>query len=615
MLQHRMRRVCGLVGGVASAICVLTARAQGSDIVTFPLMTNFVPTDVSGDGRVIVGSRRSGGVDVTFITTRETANGYSADELRPPAPYTSILGEAVSADGTTIVGQLSGGGAPTTAFRWRAQTGFELLAGHGGLRSQFAYDVSHDGSVVVGEALASGGSVATLWNAAGVPTNLGRLPGDATSVALGVSADGAIVVGKSGAGKAFRWSATSGMVNISPALPELELEFPSFEAVRVSSNGRVIVGNVLGTGLTGGSYAWHIKDGVAQPMPPSSGDRRGSVRGLTSTGHTWVGTQATTGGITWQWDPVEFQPAWSAYRDTWNGPTRLYANANAISDDESTLVGLATSSGLGYIHLRNVTRRIDVSGDGLLDIFWRNTTTGQNGSWSMLMGSTPTVQSWWSFPTVPAGQGWAMQAMLDLTGDGNPDCVWRNTTTGLTGFWTMLGGTVQRWTTMPFAPVDPAWSIIGSGDANQDRIDDLFWYNATTGACGWWLMQPMGRIGAWLSFPTVPPSTGWRPVLIGHLNNFPEPEVFWRNATTGENGVWLVEKSGPSVLGWLSLPTVATPGWSPRMVRDVSGDGLGDVLWHSTTTGQCGLWIMDPSGEISSWWSLPTVPAGWIPGP
>jgi probable HAF family extracellular repeat protein len=70
-------------------------------------------------------------------------------------------------------------------------------------------------------------------------TGIGTLPGDTSSQALGVSADGSVVVGLGGMGggynHAVRWTRETGPVNIAP-------QSPFAHAHAVSADGQVIVG-------------------------------------------------------------------------------------------------------------------------------------------------------------------------------------------------------------------------------------------------------------------------------------------------------------------------------------------------------------------------------------
>jgi probable HAF family extracellular repeat protein len=111
-----------------------------------------------------------------------------------------------------------------------------------------AYGVSADGAVVVGRAKnASGQWRAFWWTAKTGMQDLGTLPGyENASEAYGVSAGGAVVVGTASAGgneHAFRWTVQSGMQDLNKLYANL-LQNGSVlgEATAISPDGRYIVG-------------------------------------------------------------------------------------------------------------------------------------------------------------------------------------------------------------------------------------------------------------------------------------------------------------------------------------------------------------------------------------
>jgi probable HAF family extracellular repeat protein len=155
--------------------------------------------------------------------------------------------DAVSADGSVVVGEADNAVGQRRAFRWTEAGGMQDLGTLGGDES-WAYGVSADGSVVVGWAFnAAGQRRAFRWTAAGGMQDLGTLPGGDRSSAYGVSADGSVVVGgaRNAAGdrRAFRWTAAGGMEDLNITYAHLLTNGSVlYRADAISPDGRYIVG-------------------------------------------------------------------------------------------------------------------------------------------------------------------------------------------------------------------------------------------------------------------------------------------------------------------------------------------------------------------------------------
>jgi hypothetical protein len=80
---------------------------------------------------------------------------------------------------------------------------------------------------------------------------------------------------------------------------------------------------------------------------------------------------------------------------------------------------------------------------------------------------------------------WEVTKTGDLNGDGNPDLIVHNASTGQTAVWIMNGTTLTGWTLLL---TSPDWNVIEAVDLNGDGKTDLLWYDASTGQSVAWLM-------------------------------------------------------------------------------------------------------------------------------
>ncbi|HEX9092478.1 MAG TPA: VCBS repeat-containing protein, partial [Coriobacteriia bacterium] len=186
----------------------------------------------------------------------------------------------------------------------------------------------------------------------------------------------------------------------------------------------------------------------------------------------------------------------------------------------------------------------DLDGDGDTDLLWRNAKTGALGAW-LLDGTTqarsvalPAVSFPWGQP-----QDWEVRGLADFNGDGKPDIVWRNVY-GAHLYVTFLNGTtpVSGTLTWPQRPsnTDFAWQIGAVADLNGDGKPDVVWNNRSTGALKVWFMN--GTTGS--SYGTTNPGTtgdpNWRVLGAADYNNDGKPDLFLVNSATQEMQVWLM---------------------------------------------------------------------------
>src|SRR5690349_12474257 len=86
-------------------------------------------------------------------------------------------------------------------------------------------------------------------------------------------------------------------------------------------------------------------------------------------------------------------------------------------------------------------------------------------------------------------------AIADFNGDGGSDVIWRNGTTGENYLYAMNGTTILPAEGYLRRVADLNWKMAAFGDFNGDGKTDIFWRNASTGENYIYLMDGTAIIG------------------------------------------------------------------------------------------------------------------------
>ncbi len=181
----------------------------------------------------------------------------------------------VSANGSVIVGWARGDRG-RQAFRWTKQTGMVGLLAPA--ESQ-ALGISLDGTVTVGWSGGLTRSEPVQWTSSGVMFLDGVPGGDSVAVATATSGDGSVIVGWDEDHGAFRWTKDGGFSYLGTS--------PKVHDVVISGDGSVIAGS-HNSGSQSRPFLWTEQDGV-QPLPALQVSHDAWVRDLSADGRVAVG--------------------------------------------------------------------------------------------------------------------------------------------------------------------------------------------------------------------------------------------------------------------------------------------------------------------------------------
>lgn len=144
--------------------------------------------------------------------------------------------------------------------------------------------------------------------------------------------------------------------------------------------------------------------------------------------------------------------------------------------------------------------------------------------------------------------------------------------------------------TLPTAPGDPAWKVVGLGDFNRDGRRDILWQH-DTGPLAVWMMNGSMILDGAITNPSTPGDANWRVVACGDLDGDGYPDIVFRHRITNILAAWFM--NGFNLRDGSSLShQVADTGWKVKSAADLDGDRKADLIWQHTDGSLAG-WLMN----------------------
>jgi probable HAF family extracellular repeat protein len=228
-----------------------------------------IANDISSDSSTITGTLMmidKGALSIGDLTNAlgfeafiwDENNGYKVLGSLSDSKMFSIA-NAVNSDGSIVAGTSEGNNG-MEAFKWTLSAGMTGLGDlSGGEYYSSALDISNDGNKIVGfSSVGTDIYEAFKWTPEGGMKGLGRPSALESSLAMGISGDGKIVVGAMGNLEnknlnAFRWDEDNGMQKVTSWLANTGASVPSTLSLDIATSTNDD-GNVIG-GMSEGA-AW-----------------------------------------------------------------------------------------------------------------------------------------------------------------------------------------------------------------------------------------------------------------------------------------------------------------------------------------------------------------------
>jgi hypothetical protein len=233
--------------------------------------------------------------------------------------------------------------------------------------------------------------------------------------------------------------------------------------------------------------------------------------------------------------------------------------------------------------------KADFAGNGSPDLLFQNSSTGQAMLW--LMNGTTFLSSKIIGNEPPP---WTVVGTGDFYGNGNIDVVLQNYSTGEIMVWSMNGtsfGSLQYIGTES----NTNWKIAATGDFNGDGKPDLLWQNTSNGGVVIWQMNGTSLVST--TNVGVESNTNWAIVGTGDFNGDGNTDIVWQNNSTGQVMIWFMK--GTTFVSSEIIATVSNTAWKIVGTGDFNGDGKPDLIWQNTSNGGIETWLMNGTSLIS----------------
>jgi YD repeat-containing protein len=235
---------------------------------------------------------------------------------------------------------------------------------------------------------------------------------------------------------------------------------------------------------------------------------------------------------------------------------------------------------------------VDFDGNGVPDLVYQNTSTWQV---NVDYYGGPAGTTFQSYACLSCGidvTGWQLAAVADFNGDGHPDLVYQNTSSGQVNvdyYGGTNGATFESWACLSCGIPTSGWTVVAAADFDSNGTPDLVYWNSSEGLVH---VDYYGGAGGatlqgWACLSCGINLSGWLPVAAADYNGDGVPDLVYQYISTGQVNVdYYGGPGGSTLIGWAVLYSGGNSGSSVVAAADQNGNGVPDLLWQNQSTYQ-----------------------------
>jgi Ca2+-binding RTX toxin-like protein len=179
----------------------------------------------------------------------------------------------------------------------------------------------------------------------------------------------------------------------------------------------------------------------------------------------------------------------------------------------------------------------------------------------------------------------------DFNNDGTSDVVWQNKTTGQMEIWYMANGHVVA---DDFYGNLSGYNMLATGNFNGTGASDIVWQSKSSGQAEIWYMS-QGKVVADINYGNL---SGYNLLGSGDINHDGTSDIIWQNKASGQMEIWSMGNNG-GLIADVSYGNLSA--YNLIGTTDLNHDGNTDLIWQNKTTGKVDVWFMGGGRVIADY--------------